>query len=60
MKPQSLNDSDKRLEAPENSRAGRSVRQCAVTRERLAPDALIRFVRSPDGVVVPDLGLQFR
>ena len=54
MKPQSLNDSDKRLEAHQNSRAGESVRQCAVTRERLAPDALIRFVRSPDGIVVPD------
>ncbi len=54
MKPQSLNDSDKRLEAPQHSRAGDKVRQCAVTRERLAPDALIRFVRSPDGIVVPD------
>lgn len=55
MKPQSLNDSDKRLEAHQKSRAGKSVRQCAVTRERLAPDALIRFVRSPDGIVVPDV-----
>ena len=54
MKPQSLNDSDKRLEAHQHSRAGRSVRQCAVTRVRLAPDALVRFVRGPDGTVVPD------
>ena len=54
MKPQSLNDSDKRLAAPQHARAGGKVRQCAVTRERLAPDALIRFVRSPDGIVVPD------
>ncbi len=54
MKPQSLNDNDKRLGAHQHTRAGGSVRQCAVTRERLAPDALIRFVRSPDGVVVPD------
>ncbi len=54
MKPQSLNDSDKLLEAHQKSRAGETVRQCAVTRERLAPDALIRFVRSPDGIVVPD------
>ncbi len=52
--PQSLNDPDQRLEAQQDSRAGRMLRQCAVTRERLAPDALIRFVRSPDGIVVPD------
>lgn len=52
--PQSLNDPDQRLEAQQASRAGRLLRQCAVTRERLAPDALIRFVRSPDGIVVPD------
>jgi uncharacterized protein len=54
MMPQSLNDPDQRLEAQQDSRAGRLLRQCAVTRERLAPDALIRFVRSPDGIVVPD------
>lgn len=53
--PQNLNDSDQRLEAREDKRAGGPVRQCAVTRERLAPDALIRFVRSPDGRVVPDV-----
>ena len=32
-----------------------SVRQCAVTRERLGKDALVRFVLSPDGVVTPDV-----
>ena len=53
--PQNLNDSDQRLEARKDKRAGGPVRQCAVTRERLAPDALIRFVRSPDGKVVPDV-----
>ena len=53
--PQTLNDNDQRLEARQDKRAGGSVRQCAVTRERLAPDALIRFVRGPDGTVVPDV-----
>ena len=55
MKPQSLNEPDQRLEAHTGKRADGPVRQCAVTRERLAPDALIRYVRSPDGVVVPDV-----
>ena len=55
MKPQSLNEPDQRLEAHTGKRADGPVRQCAVTRERLAPDTLIRFVRSPDGVVVPDV-----
>ena len=32
-----------------------SVRQCAVTRERLGKEALVRFVLSPDGVVTPDI-----
>ena len=54
MKPQILNDSGQRLEAHKGKRAGGPVRQCAVTRERYAPDALIRFVRGPDGTVVPD------
>ena len=53
--PQNLNDSTQRLEAREDRRAGDRVRQCAVTRERLELDALIRFVRGPDGTVVPDL-----
>ncbi|MEO1321986.1 MAG: RNA-binding protein [Pseudomonadota bacterium] len=54
MKPQSLNEPDQRLEAHTGKRADGKVRQCAVTRERLALDALIRFVRGPDGIVVPD------
>lgn len=54
MKPQSLNEPPQRLGAHRDTRAGGSVRQCAVTRERLAPDALIRFARSPDGIVIPD------
>ena len=32
-----------------------SVRQCAVTRERLGKEALVRFVLSPGGVVTPDV-----
>ncbi|MEL6724993.1 MAG: RNA-binding protein [Pseudomonadota bacterium] len=53
--PQNLDDSGQRLEARKDTRSGGPVRQCAVTRERLAADALIRFVRSPDGTVVPDV-----
>jgi len=53
--PQNLNDTGQRLEAHPGKRAGGPVRQCAVTRERLAPDALIRFARGPDGTVVPDV-----
>lgn len=30
-------------------------RTCAVTRAKLAPEDLIRFVRGPDSVIVPDL-----
>lgn len=30
-------------------------RTCAATRTRHAPDDLIRFVRAPDGIIVPDL-----
>lgn len=55
MMPQNLNDTGQRLEAHPGKRAGGPVRQCAVTRERLAPDALIRFARGPDGTVVPDV-----
>ena len=32
-----------------------SERQCAVTRQSLPPEALIRFVLSPGGEIVPDL-----
>lgn len=35
--------------------AGGSVRLCIATREERHPDELIRFVVSPDGVIVPDL-----
>lgn len=31
-------------------------RSCIVTREPAGPEDLIRFVRAPDGAVVPDLG----
>ena len=31
------------------------VRTCAVTRQKHAPDALIRFVLSPQGEIVPDI-----
>ncbi len=55
MMPQNLDEPHQRLEARRDNRTGETVRQCAVTRERLAPDALIRFVRSPDGLVVPDV-----
>ncbi|MEZ5815910.1 MAG: RNA-binding protein [Hyphomicrobiaceae bacterium] len=30
-------------------------RTCAVTRAKLAPDQLVRFVRAPDGTITPDL-----
>ena len=33
-----------------------SERTCIVTREREAPEGMIRFVRAPDGVVTPDIG----
>lgn len=32
-----------------------SLRTCVVTRAKLAPDELLRFVLSPDGIVTPDL-----
>ncbi len=32
-----------------------SLRTCVVTRARLAPDELLRFVLAPEGVVTPDL-----
>lgn len=34
---------------------GAPVRQCAVTRERLAQTGMVRFVAGPDGAVVPDI-----
>jgi len=41
-------------EAAKGSKRSRT-RMCAVTREVLPEDRLIRFVAAPDGVVVPDL-----
>ena len=35
---------------------GGALRRCAVTRRVLDKSALIRFVRAPDGTVVPDVG----
>jgi uncharacterized protein len=35
-----------------------SARTCIVTRAKAAPESLLRFVRAPDGVVVPDLRLK--
>jgi len=56
MMPQTSNEPQpRRLTAREEKAAGGPVRQCAVTREHHKPDDLIRFVRSPDGVAVPDV-----
>ncbi len=53
--PQTKNDTQQRgIAAREDKAAGGNSRQCAVTREHHDPDAMIRFVRSPDGVAVPD------
>lgn len=41
--------------AGKNELAGGQTRLCAVLRQELAPDDLIRFVPSPDGIIVPDL-----
>lgn len=38
------------------TRAGNSLRLCAVDRVERAPDELIRFALAPDGAIVPDLG----
>lgn len=40
---------------PGEEDASSPERQCAVTRERLAKAAMLRFVLSPDGVVTPDI-----
>lgn len=37
------------------ARGGGRERQCIVTRDRLPPDAMIRFVLAPDNTIVPDL-----
>ncbi len=49
------NEPARRLKASPKKDTGGPVRQCAVTRESLSQDELIRFVRSPDGVAVPDV-----
>lgn len=40
---------------PDSLAADGIQRMCAVTRMEASPDALIRFVRSPDGQLTPDL-----
>ena len=42
-------------EPPGSPNGSQPERTCAVTRATLGPDELIRFVRGPDGQVVPDL-----
>ena len=54
--PQTKNDREQRpLGAQTEPAAGGPLRQCAVTREQHETDYLIRFVRSPDGIAVPDI-----
>lgn len=38
--------------------AGGVVRLCAVTRQEASPEDLIRFVKGPDGALVPDLEMR--
>ena len=40
---------------PPLKRKAEPERTCAVTREKLTPPDLIRFVRAPDGTITPDL-----
>lgn len=42
-------------DAGQSATAAGPERTCVVTRAVLAPDELIRFVRAPDGQIVPDL-----
>ncbi|WP_084395853.1 RNA-binding protein [Henriciella aquimarina] len=54
--PSPRNEPLRRLKASDDTDTGGGPhRQCIVTRESLPQDALIRFVRSPDGVAVPDV-----
>ena len=46
---------DQTEEEWENDGAEVNDRSCIVSRERMDPEQLIRFVRGPDGTVVPDL-----
>lgn len=43
------------IEDAEDGEARGSLRRCAVTRQELPPEALIRFVADPSGTIVPDL-----
>ena len=54
--PQTNNEPEqRRIAAQEKSATDGTVRQCAVSRERLAREEMVRFVRSPDGIAVPDV-----
>ena len=55
--PQTTDDTGPRQKALDSQDETRKspMRQCAVTRESRSQHALIRFARSPDGIVVPDL-----
>jgi len=56
MMPQTKNDPEpRRVAARETRRTGGPVRQCAVSRERLPQARMVRIVRSPDGLAVPDV-----
>lgn len=43
------------IEDAEDDDVRGSLRRCAVTRQELAPEELIRFVADPAGTIVPDL-----
>lgn len=58
MKPHRKNDSAIRRPysgAGSGPKARAPQRQCALSRERLAQGRMVRFVCSPDGVVMPDI-----
>lgn len=53
--PTPKNEPAQRLKAHKDKDTGEGpLRQCAVTRESLPQQDMIRFVRSPDGVALPD------
>ena len=53
--PQTKHDAaPRRIGVSEETNTDAKMRQCAVSRERLPQEQLIRFVRSPDGEAVPD------
>ncbi|WP_233355823.1 RNA-binding protein [Henriciella litoralis] len=53
--PTKKNEPKRRLKASDDKDTGGPSRQCAVSRESLPQDRLIRFVRSPDGEAIPDI-----